>query len=86
MRHKGDSLLRFLPFRNVLDDGDEVFGITLSVADNDAVGSVNTRATRRHLHLVFAVIEAAAAAKGFAVTIVDKFCGFVVIDVEYGLI
>ncbi len=47
VRQKRDALLRFLPLRNVLDDGYDEFGFAVGILDDDAAGRLHARPAHR---------------------------------------
>ena len=86
VRQEGDALLRFLAFRDVLDNGDEVFCFALTVLDDHATGRLHARTAHRRIHLDFLVIDAVAVLKRFGVGIVDILRVLGPVDVERGAI
>ena len=74
MRHKCNALFRFFPFRNVLDNDDEMPRRDLRIANDDAACGQNTRMAKGHFNFIVSWIRADHAGERFAVGRIDPFC------------
>ncbi len=82
VRQKGDALLGLLALGDVLDDGNDAFGLASAVLDDHAAGRLHARPAHRRIDLDFLVIDVVAVLQRFSVGIVDAFGVLGPMDVE----